>query len=95
MSMFHNCRSSFLIASVCLGGSLLGGPALANPAFDEGVALLKEKNASAAIAAFDRCIESAEADVVVDCHWESGWAHWIGGDWAARPERHGTLFRRP
>ena len=49
-------------------------------AYGEGVAALREKNLSGAIAAFQRCVDT-QPDHVADCRWERGWAHWMNGDW--------------
>ncbi len=72
---------------------LLGALAAAEPTtnatatnadYAAGVALLAEKKAASAIVAFDRCLaaEPAGSAVAADCHWESGWAHYLEGDWA-------------
>ncbi len=60
------------------------GLALANPAYEEGVAHLQTKDGPSALAAFERCISSEEpgTEIWSNCQWEAGWAAWLGGDWA-------------
>ncbi len=74
---------TMLLASLALS-SLLSGTALANPAYEEGVAALQVKDGRGALAAFDRCISGSASgsEVWLNCHWEAGWAGWLLGDWA-------------
>ena len=59
--------------------SLLLPLALANPDYDAGVALLKEKRGADAAVAFERCVAAEPQNA--DCHWEAGWAYWVGARW--------------
>ena len=84
MTNHRRARFSLLPSLFAAGFALLGGSAWANPDYEEGLALLQEKKGKEAITAFARCISSepADSEQLIDCHWESGWAYWIDGDWA-------------
>jgi hypothetical protein len=55
--------------------------AFAADSFSDGVKALSEKDAPAAIVAFEACASASPARV--ECHWELGWAHYLQNDWAA------------
>lgn len=45
-----------------------------------GAAALAAKDGPAADAAYTRCLALLPADP--ECHWQRGWARWLGNDWA-------------
>jgi len=64
--------------------SLLLSVALAAPADDllaQGMAAMSAKDTAAALTAYEACLEADPTHV--GCHWEIGWAHWVGNDWEA------------
>ncbi len=52
-------------------------------ALEEGVAALQNKDTAGALAAFQRCLDTAPAGgpEATNCRWERGWVWWIQGDW--------------
>ena len=51
------------------------------PAYEQGIVQMTNKNFSGAITAFEQCIN--EKPEQIECHWEIGWAHWMLSDWDA------------
>ena len=49
--------------------------------YDQGIEHMTNKDFSAAISAFEACIETTPSQI--ECHWEIGWAHWMLSDWDA------------
>ncbi len=50
---------------------------------EQGRVLLADKQVAPAKAFFAKCIEEEDpkSTEASDCHWEMGWAAWLGGDW--------------
>jgi len=68
-------------------------PAAEPSALETGRALLAEKRVAEATKAFDLCLQDearispkTTSPTAAECHWERGWARWLGGDWAGVAE---------
>jgi tetratricopeptide (TPR) repeat protein len=53
--------------------------AMAEAAYQAGLAALEEKQAEPAIRHLEACVEAAPQRV--DCRWELGWGYWLQGRW--------------
>lgn len=78
-------RTAAAVAAVGVVATAVAAAAVAVAAdpspFDTGVAALKAKDAPAAVAAFQACLDASPADDA--CRWQLGWAYWVAADWTS------------
>jgi hypothetical protein len=68
-----------LLIATALGDTGQTAPPPHQADLDAGRAFLVDKLVDPAINSFSACLE-IDPDQV-DCHWEKGWAHYLGGEW--------------